>query len=146
MLASNQLEHDPIGHAGETGESGQNWCYTVYCYEREQGHWVFSQNTSGSFDYRREYALNEEEAPYCGWMDQGKLYFASFDDAADFVHMHVRTKDDVNLLDSIYDIFYVNEEKTEIQVAHYWFNADTGSQIQWESPKSKTDWNKVESG
>jgi hypothetical protein len=101
--------------------------------------------------------LEEDEGwPYAGWMDGGKLHFASLDDATDFVDCHVRTKDDVNLIDSIYDIYYVSREpdpsddssgeykETEIQVAHYWFNGDTGRQIQWVADKPYTNWTKVE--
>ena len=86
--------------------------------------------------------------PYAGWMDQGKLHFASFDDATDFVDMHVRTKDDINIIDSIYDIYYKNtfrEDSAEIQVAHYWFNGDTGSQNHWEADGFNTNFNKIES-
>ena len=142
-------------------KSGVNWDYRVYCYEREQGEWVFSQNVRGSFAYQREYMTFEEDkgAPYAGWMDGGKLHFASFDDATDVVDMHVRAKDDINLMDSIYDIYYLDWDDprlidkpelnpTEIQVAHYWFNADTGRQINWQSSIQKsaiaTNWNRVE--
>jgi hypothetical protein len=71
-------------------------------------------------------------------MDGGVLHFQTFDDAADFVEMHVRAKDDINLIDSIYDIYYkdVNNQlytqSTEFHIAHYWFNGDTGRQIHWE--------------
>ena len=100
--------------------------------------------------------------PYAGWMDQGKLHFASFDDAIDFVDMHVRAKDDTNLIDSIYDVYYVKRSvervkgediypETEIKVAHYWFNGDTGRTIMWEQDgfnretgKGLTDWSKVD--
>ena len=100
--------------------------------------------------------------PYAGWMDQGKLHFASFDDAIDFVDMHVRAKDDINLVDSIYDIYYVKRDvkrvegedvypETEIQVAHYWYNGDTGRSVMWEQDgfnretgEGLTDWTKVE--
>ena len=105
--------------------------------------------------------------PYAGWMDQGKLHFASFDDAIDFVDMHVRAKDDTNLIDSIYDVYFVRkglpiyddaeqivgtEQDTEIKVAHYWFNGDTGRTVTWEQDgfnretgEGLTDWTKVES-
>ena len=101
----------------------------------------------------------DKGAPYAGWMDGGKLHFASFDDATDFVDMHVRAKDDIYLMDSIYDIYYLDWDDprlidkpelnpTEIQVAHYWFNADTGRQINWQSSIQKsaiaTNWNRVE--
>ena len=86
-----------------------NWPYRVYCYERGQGEWTFSQNIRGSFAYQREYMTSEEDGlKYCGWMDQGKLHFDELDDAVTFVDCHVRTKDDVNLVDSIYDIYYLD--------------------------------------
>jgi hypothetical protein len=116
-----------------------NWNYRVYCYERQQGEWTFSQNIKGSFAYQREYMTFDEENDLSwnphyagGWMDGGKLHFSAFDDATDFVDMHARTKDDVNLVDSIYDVYFVNDEGTEIKVAHYWFNGDTGRTIVWE--------------
>ena len=149
---------------GPEKKSGANWDYRVYCYERQQGEWVFSQNVRGSFAYQREYMTFEEDQgwPYAGWMDQGKLHFASFDDAIDFVDMHVRAKDDINLVDSIYDIYYVKRDvervegkdvypESEIQVAHYWYNGDTGRSVMWEQDgfnretgRGLTDWNKVE--
>ena len=104
----------------------------------------------------------EDMSPYCGWMDGGKLHFATFDDATDFVDCHVRAKDDTNLIDSIYDVYYVKRgvervngedvyPETEIKVAHYWFNADTGRTIIWEQDgfnretgDGLTDWGKVE--
>ena len=33
-----------VGHKGETGETGCHWPYRVYCFEREQGEWIFSKN------------------------------------------------------------------------------------------------------
>jgi hypothetical protein len=136
--------------------NGYRWDYRVYCYEREQGEWVFSENTRGSFAPEREYMTFEEEKymPYAGWMDQGKLHFSSLEEAQDFVDMHVRAKDDTNLIDSIYDIYYVDWDDprlidkpelqpTEIKVAHYWFNGDTGRQIHWVS-NDRTNWNKVD--
>ena len=159
-----EKEHDPKGEEGEKGETGRNWNYRVYCYERQQGEWTFSQNIRGSFAYQREYMTFEEDQgwPYAGWMDQGKLHFASFDEATDFVDMHVRAKDDTNLIDSIYDVYYVKRSvervkgvdiypETEIKVAHYWFNGDTGRTIMWEQDgfnrrtgEGLTDWTKVE--
>ncbi len=148
-----EKEHDPKGEEGEKGETGQNWNYRVYCYERQQGEWTFSQNIKGSFAYQREYMTFEEDQgwPYAGWMDQGKLHFASFDDATDFVDCHVRTKDDTNLIDSIYDVYFVNKEGTELKVAHYWFNGDTGRTVMWEQDgfnrktgEGLTDWSKME--
>jgi len=133
----------------------KRWDYRVYCYERGQGEWTFSQNIKGSFDYQREYMTFDEENDltwngYAGWMDQGKLHFSGFDDAVDFVDAHVRTKDDTNLIDSIYDIYYVSrkdpEREVEIKVAHYWFNGDTGRTVMWEQDGFNTDFNKVESG
>ena len=137
-----------------------NWDYRVYCYERGQGEWTFSQNIKGSFDYQREYMTFDEENDltwngYAGWMDQGKLHFSGFDDAVDFVDAHVRTKDDTNLIDSIYDIYYVSrkdpEREVEIKVAHYWFNGDTGRTVMWEQDgfnretgQGLTDWSKVD--
>ena len=149
-----EKEHDPKGEKGEVGETGCNWNYRVYCYERGQGEWTFSQNIKGSFAYQREYMTLEEDQgwPYSGWMDQGKLHFATLDDATDFVDMHVRTKDDVNLIDSIYDIYYIDRDNleyesaqpTEIQVAHFWFNGDTGRQVSWQSKQPYQDWSKME--
>ena len=81
----------------------------------------------------------------------------TLEEAQDFVEMHVRSKDDVNLVDSIYDIYYVSREldekevssgeykETEIKVAHYWFNGDTGRTITWEHDGFTTDFNKIES-
>ena len=146
-------EQDPKGEKGEVGETGYNWDYRVYCYEREQGEWVFSQNTRGSFAYQREYMLEEDNpSPYAGWMDGGKLHFVTLEEAQDFVDMHVRAKDDINIVDSIYDIYYLDlddlehesAQPTEIKVAHYWFNGDTGRQIEWVSKKPYTNWSKVE--
>jgi hypothetical protein len=149
-------------------ENESIWDYRVYCYERGQGEWTFSQNIRGSFAYQREYMTFEEDQgrPYAGWMDQGKLHFASFDDAIDFVDCHVRVKDDTDLVDSIYDVYFVSRrsavyddaeqmvkdaEETEIKVAHYWFNGDTGRTVMWEQDgfnrqtgEGLTDWSKVE--
>ena len=139
----------------------KRWDYRVYCYERGQGEWTFSQNIRGSFDYQREYMTFDEENDltwngYAGWMDQGKLHFASLEDATNFVDCHVRTKDDTNLIDSIYDVYYIKREtktyadaaeitERELHVAHYWFNGDTGRQINWVADKPYTNWDKVES-
>ena len=153
-----EKEHDPKGEKGEVGETGYNWDYRVYCYERGQGEWTFSQNIKGSFASEREYMTFEEEdvSAYCGWMDQGKLHFATLEDAQDFIDMHVKAKDDTNLIDSVYDIYYVSREldekevssgeykETEIQVAHFWFNGDTGRQISWQSKQPYQDWSKME--
>lgn len=159
-------EQDPKGENGEVGETGYNWNYRVYCYEREQGEWTFSENIRGSFAHQREYLPPEEDTLYCGWMNDGKLHFLSFEDAQDFVESHVRVKDDTNLIDSIYDIYHVKEDpdptvkggtvEREFQVAHYWFNGDTGSQIHWKAQgfnyktgnpeKGLMDWNDVEFG
>tara|TARA_Y100001938_G_C8088388_1_gene433499 strand:- start:2381 stop:2926 length:546 start_codon:yes stop_codon:yes gene_type:complete len=155
-----EKEHDPKGEEGEVGETGYNWDYRVYCFERGQGEWTFSQNTRGSFAYQREYILEEDNpSPYAGWMNEGKLHFVTLEEAQDFVDSHVRAKDDTNLIDSIYDIYYVSREldekevssgeykETEIQVAHYWFNGDTGKQIQWAANKHPRQlWTKIESG
>ena len=154
-----EKEHDPKGEEGKVGETGYNWDYRVYCYERGQGEWTFSENIRGSFASEREYMTFEEEdiSTYSGWMDQGKLHFVTLEEAQDFVEMHVRAKDDTNLIDSIYDIYYVSRElkeketgsgeykETEIQVAHYWFNGDTGRQMHWVTGnKPYTNWSKVE--
>ena len=160
-----KYEDDEKGPEKES--SWKRWDYRVYCYERQQGEWTFSRNIRGSFAYQREYMTFDEENDltwngYAGWMDQGKLHFASFDDATDFVDDHVRAKDDTNLIDSIYDVYYVKRDvervkgkdiypETEIKVAHYWFNGDTGRTIMWEQDgfnretgRGLTDWNKVE--
>ena len=116
----------------------KRWDYRVYCYERGQGEWTFNQNIRGSFAHQREYMSLEEDvgSPYAGWMDGGKLHFSGFDDAVNFVDCHVRAKDDTNLIDSIYDIYFVSrrepEREVEIKVAHYWFNGDTGRAVIWE--------------
>ena len=147
-------EKRPERESSKTSEGWKRWDYRVYCYERGQGEWLFSENTRGSFAYQREYMTFDEENDltwnnaYTGWMNDGKLHFSSFDDATDFVDGHVRVKDDTDLIDSIYDIYFVSRERerectdkhcycddfkeTEIQVAHYWFNGDTGRQIFWE--------------
>ena len=130
-------------------ENESEWKYTVYCHERYHGEWTYTQNTRGSFDYRREYMTFDEEDDltwngYCGWMDQGRLHFTSFDDATDFVETHVRAKVDINVKDSIYDVYKLNDEGTEIKVAHYWFNGDTGRTVTWADNKFGTDWNKIE--
>jgi len=140
----------------ETETASLVWPYRVYCYERQQGEWTFSYNVRGSFAPEREYMTFDEEEPngYLGFMYDGVLHFQEFDDATEFVWMHSRAKDDTNILDTIYDIYYKNEcrcgqphrDSSEIQVAHYWFNGDTGSQIHWEQDGFNTDWNKVESG
>ena len=148
-----EKDHDPKGDEGKTGEVGYRWDYRVYCYEREQGEWVFSQNTRGSFNYQREYISLEEDVAYCGFMDGGKLHFATLQEAQDFVDAHVKDKDDTNLVDSIYDVYYVDWDNleyescqpTEIKVAHYWFNGDTGRQIEWVADKPYTNWSKIES-
>jgi hypothetical protein len=137
-----------------------SWSYRVYCYERGQGEWTFSQNMRGSFAYQREYMTFDEENDltwngYYGWMDGGKLHFMNFQDSVDFVDDHVRAKDDTNLIDSIYDIYFVSrrdpEREVEIKVAHYWYNGDTGRTVIWEQDgfnrntgEGLTDWNKVE--
>ena len=148
-----KYEDDEKGPEKES--KGKNWDYRVYCYEREQGEWTFSKNIRGSFAYQREYMTFEEEdmSPYCGWMDGGKLHFATLEEAQDFIDCHVRAKDDANLIDSIYDIYYVDRycervgeedvyREKELQVANYWFNGDTGRQIHWVSHPH--DWSKLE--
>ena len=133
-------------------ENGYNWDYRVYCYERQQGEWTFSENIRGSFAYQREYMLEEDNpSPYAGWMDGGKLHFVTLEEAQDFVDCHVRAKDDTNLIDSIYDVYFLTQSGTEIKVAHYWYNGDTGRTIVWEQDgfnrdtgQGLTDWTKVE--
>ena len=148
-------EKGPEKESSKTSEGWKRWDYRVYCYERQQGEWTFSQNIKGSFAYQREYMTLEEDEgrPYTGWMDGGKLHFASLDGAIDFVDCHARAKDDINLIDSIYDIYYVSRksyegavDEREIKVAHYWFNGDSGRQIHWVAEKPYTDWNAVEFG
>ena len=158
-----KYEDDEKGHKGEEGDVGEvgwkRWDYRVYCYERQQGEWCFSKNIRGSFAHQREYMTFEDEQmwPYAGWMDGGVLHFQTFDDATDFVDCHVRAKEDINLVDSIYDIYFISRdtirdqygvedvEEREIHIAHYWFNGDTGNQIHWVAKKPYTDWDKVES-
>ena len=129
-------------------ESKHDWPYVVYCYERQQGEWVFTTNTRGNFAHQREYMIFEDEdmSGYVGFMHDGRLRFQTIDDACEFVETHVRTKDDINLLDSIYDVYYksTHPDSNEIQVAHYWFNGDTGRQIHWVADKHYTDYSKVE--
>jgi len=149
-----KYEDDEKGPEKES--SWKRWEYVVYCYERNQGEWTFSKNIRGSFAHQREYMTFEEDKgwPYAGWMDGGKLHFATIDDATDFVDCHVRTKDDINLIDSIYDVYYLDldnleyesAQPTETHVAHYWFNGDTGRQISWVAEKPYTNWNRVEAG
>tara|TARA_Y100000593_G_scaffold42861_1_gene82040 strand:- start:18808 stop:19302 length:495 start_codon:yes stop_codon:yes gene_type:complete len=125
--------------------NNQPWPYTVYCYERQQGEWIFSENIRGSFAYQREYIDAEEDAPYAGWMNDGKLHFMSFEEACDFVEMHVRAKDDINIADSIYDIYRGSDDGgSDIQVAHYWFNGDTGRQVTWKDNDFNTNYLKME--
>jgi hypothetical protein len=148
-----KYEDDEKGPEKES--SNVSWDWRVYCYERGQGEWTFSQNIRGSFAHQREYMTFEDEDDLSwnphyatGWMNGGVLHFKTFADATDFVDMHVRTKDDTNLIDSIYDIYRKMEwnRGDEIHVAHYWFNGDTGSQIQWQQEDFNTNFNKVESG
>ena len=145
-----KYEDDEKGPEKES--KNRDWRYIVYCYERQQGEWTFSHNTRGSFAHQREYMTFDDRgwSTDLGWMDGGKLHFMTLDDASDFVEMHARTKDDINLLDSIYDIYRKSAswptESGEMHVAHYWFNGDTGSQIHWAAEKPYTDWDKVESG
>ena len=94
----------------------------------------------------------EKESPYYGFMDGGKLHFASIEEAQNFIDAHAKTKDDTKIIDSIYDIYYVDYDNldyescqpTETQVANYWFNGDTGRQISWVSKKPYTNYSKVE--
>ena len=139
---------------GTTINPHRMWSYRVYCYERGQGEWTFNTNSTGSFAYQREYMTLEEEkeSSYYGFMDGGKLHFASIEEAQNFIDAHAKAKDDTKIIDSIYDIYYVDYDNldyelcqpTEIQVANYWFNGDTGRQISWVAKKPYTDWSKVE--
>ena len=134
---------------GTTINPHRMWSYRVYCYERGQGEWTFNTNSTGSFAYQREYMTLEEEkeSSYYGFMDGGKLHFASIEEAQNFIDAHARAKDDTKIIDSIYDIYYVDYDNldyescqpTEIQVANYWFNGDTGRQISWVSKKPYTN-------
>ena len=146
-----EKEQDPKGHEGETGEVGVNWDYRVYCYERGQGEWVFSENIKGSFAPEREYLTLDEEQklPYVGYMDGGKLHFPTLQEAEDFIGEHFEAKDNTDTIESIYDVFYVarnNEEENkvvEIHVAHHWYK--DGKQIQWQATPPYSDFNKIES-
>lgn len=139
---------------GTTINPHRMYSYRVYCYERGQGEWTFNTNLTGSFAYQREYMTLEEEkeSSYYGFMDGGKLHFASIEEAQNFIDAHARAKDDTKIIDSIYDIYYVDYDNldyescqpTEIQVANYWFNGDTGRQISWVSKKPYTNYSKVE--
>ena len=58
-----------------------NWDYRVYCYERQQGEWTFSQNVRGSFAYQREYmtlmrrvALAGGQLTSAGWMAANYIF------------------------------------------------------------------------
>ena len=81
-------------------------------------------------------------------MDQGKLHFATLQEAQVFVDALVRAKDDTNLVDSIYDIYYVDRDNleyescqpAEIKVAHYWFNGDTCREITWVTDQNEKHW------
>ena len=139
---------------GTTINPHRMWSYRVYCYEREQGEWTFSTNSTGSFAYQREYMTLEEEkeSSYYGFMDGGKLHFASIEEAQNFIDAHAKAKDETKIIDSIYDVYYVDYDNleyescqpTEIKVAHYWFNGDTGRQIEWVSKKPYTNYSKIE--
>ena len=151
-----KYEDDEKGEASLTGTTlppETFWPYVVYCYEREQGEWIFTQNLKGSFDYRHEYvAFDDFPEPngYMGFMYDCKLHFQTLYDATEFIDIHVRTKNDMNVEDSIYDVYYKNpdaRDSDEIQVAHYWFNGDTGSQIKWvnKNEPPHANQNKIES-
>ena len=75
------------------------------------------------------------------------LFFASS------IVFGLQAKDDADVvIDRIYDIYYVDWDNLEYescqpletQVAHYWFNGDTGRQIDWVANKPYTNWNRVE--
>jgi hypothetical protein len=156
IVSAEKEEKDPVQFQGDQFKC--SWSYRVYCYERGQGEWTFATNTRGSFASEREYMTFDEEESngYLGFMYDGVLHFQTFDDATDFIWMHVKAKDDTNIIDTIYDVYFKRhyeegEGGVEIQVAHYWFNGDTGSQIHWETDgfnrktgEGLTDWNKVE--
>lgn len=109
-----------------------HWNYVVYCYVRKQGEWMFTKNFEGDLTHQNKYLVPEKAEVYSGWMDEGKLYFNSFDEARHFIDKHVRDKKNINMVDSIYDIYFVESiEKEETQVAHFWFNGDMGRQIYW---------------
>ena len=158
---------DPKGEKGEVGETGCLWDYRVYCYERGQGQWVFSKNTSDSFAPEREYMTfeQEQETVYHGFMDGGKLHFPSLEAAENFIDSHIRDRDDTEVIDSIYDVYHVirSENDTddspqlvagayrfkptkevEIHIAHHWYN-ENGRQIQWQTKPPYSDFNKIES-
>ena len=94
----------------------------------------------------------EKESSYYGFMDGGKLHFASIEEAQNFIDAHAKAKDETKIIDSIYDVYYVDYDNleyescqpTEIKVAHYWFNGDTGRQIEWVSKKPYTNYSKIE--
>ena len=121
------------------------WPYIVYLYERQQGEWTFSKNIKGCFNYQNEYkTFDEPEDEYCGFMYDGKLHFHDIDRATDFIEGHVRTKNDMSIIDSIYDVYYEDGEGTELHVAHYWYNGDTGSQIHWVAKRPYNNYSKME--
>ena len=101
-------EYKDDGKEPEKESKNCDWPYRLYCYEREQGEWTFSKNIRGSFASEREYMTFEEEEPngYLGFMYDGVLHFETFDDATDFVWMHSCAKDDANVIDTIYDVYF----------------------------------------
>ena len=50
----------------------------------------------------------------------------------------------VGYIDSIYDVYYEDGEGTELHVAHYWYNGDTGSQINWVAKRPYNNYSKME--
>ncbi len=140
-------EQDPKGDEGKTGSTGVRWDYVVCCHERSQGQWVFTENTEGSFAYQREYLDIDDEREFgdvfSGWMDQGKLHFSSFEEAKDFIEAHVKTREGSDIVDSIYDIYYLDfdnleydtAQPEEIHVANYWYNKEAGRSIKWKNKK-----------
>lgn len=155
-----KYEDDEKGPEKESSRKYWRWEYVVYLYEREQGEWLFDKNAKGCFAPQREYMSFDEEDDLTwnphgvgGWMDGGKLHFTSINEAIDFIEMHVRCKPDINIEDSIYDIYYLDLDNldyyscrpAEIHVGHFWYNGDTGREISWTRAKPYTDFNKVES-
>lgn len=119
--------------------------YLVYFYERKQGEWVFSENIKDSFN-RGEFNNSSKLYSYIGYMRDGKIHFQSFDKAVDFIHLDqkwvasVKESDETFNLpkdgsgELIYDIYYKNpkdKDSVEVQVAHYWFNRNTNSAINY---------------
>jgi len=149
-----KYEDDEKGSEKKSENCGSDWPYTVFCYNRGQGEWTFSQNVSGPFNEQREYMTFEDEDDwlkpeykYYGFMYDGRLHFETIDDATSFIEEHHRKQDiDTNIEDVIYDVYFLKsydegEGSVEIQVAHYWFNGDTGRTVHWVSNKPYINYN-----